>query len=1503
MALMQGLLLLLWAYTAVADWSPKVKKSKWSGVTRFQSFEDSPVILAMGSVGVPKISKDNGENWSEIKTVGRSASFVQVDPNYKANRAFIFGGEDKKNLYMTTDQGDFWSRLNVPFPSFKRDSYLNVNVQSNGLAESDLLVIITICDKICTSNGFVTSDLKNFKEIQLSEKSFETINCQYSGFAGREDTFHNILCDASYADEGPPTQKVIVSKNGGAQFEELEQFQNSDVREVSVTSNYVVISTVEDRYNSDSSQALWISRDGQNFEKALLPTGFRGSFYVSPLSKHSNRLMLLSGLRGLKYPGHGLVLSDSEGLKFSPVSAFPTDHAGIHMVSDVSGLEGVLVCSFTDFFDRTGNQPTVTTKISFDGGWSWSNLRVDDVNDEFDCDTDDPTNCSLSALLMPSMMFGNEPSLVLPGLHYLVGFVGEEKATPGMGPNMQTFITNDGGETWKKAFDFPVAIQYGDYGNIMVAFPFTPDSDGDPAAEFYYSLDQGETWVEYQLKEQVAIGSFSATTIDGSGTRFIMQGMDFKNLAKSWLYSLDFSDLFDEKKCGEDDMDDWYSNGGNCIDGTRRKYTRRKYDAECLIRETYRDLEFEEEVCQCTEADYECSPEFYLGPSGDCELDFGSLEQSQSCRAVKKGEKLKLPPKKLQRGNKCDDPLAIDPKEINCDGLTDSDRTEPVVVFENTLQSELKSYQYFNTISDETVLFRDTKNEVYVSYDSGRSLKKLMSKVTEVIFNPYFNTSAYIFGADNQLHITNDRARTFQMFKLPESKQLGFPLSFHAKDPDTFIYYGGKGCESFLDPHCHVVAYITRDGGNIFTELKSGARNCDFVGSLYEEPSDPDMLLCSISEPGSRGHSLVTSVDFFESEPQTVFEHALGFVSVGEYTVVAIPHEDQELRAFVTIDGQSFAEAKLPAGLGTDKQQAYTVLGSQKGAIFFHLTTHMNEGQEFGALMKSNSNGTSFVTLERAVNRGPKGFVDFEKLEGLEGIILINTVDNVEELESDSKAQKRLKSKISFNDGADWTYLEPPIKDSEGKKYKCNPKNKKSCSLNLHGYTERTDQRDTYSSGSALGFVIGVGNVGEYLLPVDECSTFISVDGGFTWKEIKKGVYQWEYGDRGSIIVLVKDRTKTDSLIYSVDSGESWIDHKFSDEEVYVEDLVTTPQDSAMRFLIIGKSSKVTGKQTRTYTVDFTNAFERQCNLQSGDYVYRSFGECLFGHKAEYLQKVNDKCYNGAAPLDEMMRIAKTCACTRMDFECDYNFFKAADGTCKLVEGTEPLDGDEMCEKYDDLIEYFEPTGYRKIPLSTCQGGLELDKSSRSHACPGFEEEFRRRHRVTNGRLVAIIIIPIFVFITAAWFVYDRGVKRNGGLSRFGEIRLGDEELIEQNGLDKVVNSIVKVGVLAFSGLVTAKQLSTRAAQNTWQRLRSRLSGNTGGPTYFSLNRDQFLDEADELLAGHDEDANDLTSFLHDDENYDIPTEEEQSNDTARPYRDEVDEPDNEVRADETTNS
>lgn len=69
---------------------------------------------------------------------------------------------------------------------------------------------------------------------------------------------------------------------------------------------------------------------------------------------------------------------------------------------------------------------------------------------------------------------------------------------------------------------------------------------------------------------------------------------------------------------------------------------------------------------------------------------------------------------------------------------------------------------------------------------------------------------------------------------------------------------------------------------------------------------------------------------------------------------------------------------------------------------------------------------------------------------------------------------------------------------------------------------------------------MGVGSIGEYLHPYEECDTFLSTDAGRTWSMVRMDAHKYEFGDQGSIIVAANDEEVTDSVSYSTDFGKTW---------------------------------------------------------------------------------------------------------------------------------------------------------------------------------------------------------------------------------------------------------------------------------------------------------------------------------------------------------------------------
>ena len=126
------------------------------------------------------------------------------------------------------------------------------------------------------------------------------------------------------------------------------------------------------------------------------------------------------------------------------------------------------------------------------------------------------------------------------------------------------------------------------------------------------------------------------------------------------------------------------------------------------------------------------------------------------------------------------------------------------------------------------------------------------------------------------------------------------------------------------------------------------------------------------------------------------------------------------------------------------------------------------------------------------------------------------------------------------------------------------------------------------------------------------------------------------------------------------------------------------------------------------------------------------------------------------------------------------------------MEGLQPISAEQYCAENPDEIEFYEPSGFRRIPLTTCKGGIEMDKTRTAHPCPGHEEEFERRRGVSGVAIFFAVVIHIAFASVAGWWVWRKWQAAGG---HFGQIRLG-----EQSSLDNEAPWI-KYPVIAVSAV------------------------------------------------------------------------------------------------------
>jgi hypothetical protein len=174
-----------------------------------------------------------------------------------------------------------------------------------------------------------------------------------------------------------------------------------------------------------------------------------------------------------------------------------------------------------------------------------------------------------------------------------------------------------------------------------------------------------------------------------------------------------------------------------------------------------------------------------------------------------------------------------------------------------------------------------------------------------------------------------------------------------------------------------------------------------------------------------------------------------------------------------------------------------------------------------------------------------------------------------------------------------------------------------------------------------------------------------------------------------------------------------------------------------------------------------------------------------------------------------------------LTYNSAYNYVRQPGGECSLIEGLKLADPQAVCEQ--GAKEWWDNTPYRKIPLSTCEGGKEYDKTGEVHPCPGFEDEFEKKHGISGFGIFMAIVLP---FVAAGGIGYY--VWRNWD-GKFGRIRLGESG----GGFDSEVPWI-KWPVAAISGLVAVIAAFPLLVGSVWRFAATRMGGGYGGRTYTS---------------------------------------------------------------------
>jgi len=1028
--------------------------------------------------------------------------------------------------------------------------------------------------------------------------------------------------------------------------------------DMAVVKRYLVVAVSSEKTDE---LALYVSDDTIKWHRAIFPSDPKVIQHAYTVLEGTGYGIQIDILTSRPSTSMGVYLtSNSNGTYFTRnLEHTNRNWRGRVDFEQIAGVQGVVLVNTVDNYkdvEENGALKLINSQISFDDGRTWEGLTSGGKPLHLHSVTDMSNSGRVFSSPAPGMVMG-------------IGNTGDHLLDYNDG---NLYVSDDAGLNWIKALDGPHKYEFGDQGSVLVAIP-----EGVTDV-IRYSLNHGKDWESAELGHAVRPLQLT-TTSDSTSLKFLLEAYEDKQEnPASFIIVLDFNDMH-ESQCKSKDIEEWFARVDEdgkptCIMGHEQSYDRRKPDADCFMKKEFKDPVPKLTPCDCTDLDFECDYNYVRNSDRTQCVRAGSLVVPEdACKAFGPDDTFKGSSGwRLIPGNDCIRPSGaqkddlVDIKCVDAIGAPSSgkiDHTQQVFSassFRNKVYLERTS---LSTGDDETVLVH-TEDGVFISHDHGKIWQeiKVDKEIVAIYPHKYFNDVVFFITATTEVYYSVERGRNIRSFEAPYPPNIDrLPaMSFHPKYKDWIIWTGAKDCDSAEG--CHSVASLTRDrGDDRFFTLQRYVGRCEFLNDASRQQPSDDRIYCEVHEHENKEPQnpmqLVSSDDFFSAPPKVHFTNVIKFATMSEFIVVATRDEAHStLKVDASVDAETFADVQFPHGFSVDHQEGYTVLDSSTHSVFLHVTIDNDVGLEYGTIIKSNSNGTSYVLSLDGVNRDFGGYVDFEKMSGLDGVAMVNVLANYKS-KNFAKEGKKLKTMITHNDGAEWSYISPPEKDAEGKKFGCSGSTDK-CSLHIHGYTERAEKSHTYSSQSAIGLMLGTGNVGEYLTDMTAADTFMTADAGISWMPVKRGSFMWEFGDQGSIVVIVKDQAPTNLVHYSLDEGKTWLDYQFSDAELKINDLTTVPSDNSRNFLLWGTSAS----ELVTINLDFSGLADTQCELdendaEGGDYYLwtpkhpKQDDDCLFGHVSQYhRKKTASQCYNGRM-IPHLHNIAKNCSCTRQDFE------------------------------------------------------------------------------------------------------------------------------------------------------------------------------------------------------------------------------------------------------------
>eukprot|EP00210_Caulerpa_lentillifera_P008415 g8027.t1 len=500
-----------------------------------------------------------------------------------------------------------------------------------------------------------------------------------------------------------------------------------------------------------------------------------------------------------------------------------------------------------------------------------------------------------------------------------------------------------------------------------------------------------------------------------------------------------------------------------------------------------------------------------------------------------------------------------------------------------------------------------------------------------------------------------------------------------------------------------VSAFVDFEWGEIARQASDSRRNTSLpsrsvLATVYESTADMKGPYMG----WDKDTHFVESNDFFASPHTnlvpcgTQFEAISGviFLGVSNACPVDIKGQKREVKGssdwlsgvtlyISTNNGRNFTQACVRVPL---EQAGYTLVLTHDRDGMFLIVQHLVESSMTRGYLReyisnvyaSGDNAALFSLSFQNINIDAySGVADFSLIRGLPGAYIANKAITIDDLPLSSGA---FETKITYNGGVSWESISAPDAFTHEECNQC-PQGQ-VCSLHLHGPSSwghgPHSRPSVYSHQNAPGLITGVGIVDVHASAPDhkdKLCTWLSSDGGVTWKDVAIGAFSSEFGDYGGFILLAKHSSDgpANEVLLSTDEGHCWNSIPLQ-QALMVDNIRMEPDGQRPRFIIHGKSctkselescgleAGAAEEQGLVYTLDVQDLLNfRKCD--ESDYemwipLDNKKSNCLLGSIVPIEKRRRfSKCLNGAH-YNRKRFDHRPCECSEDDVICDFGYIK-----------------------------------------------------------------------------------------------------------------------------------------------------------------------------------------------------------------------------------------------------